>query len=75
MRKFKSIDGEEIELNGELEEYGITETEDGLFELCDKDDENSFITVDVITENGIRYVDYNEVSVWADSNIKVGLFE
>lgn len=75
MKKFKNIDGEEFELNGELEEYGILENEDGLYELCDKDSENSFTTVDVITENGIKYVEFNEISVWADSNIKVGLFE
>lgn len=72
MRKFKSLDGEELELNGEVVEYGILENEDGLYELCDKNDENSFTTVDVIEENGTMYVDFNEVSEWADSNIVVG---
>ena len=72
MRKFKSLDGEELELNGEVKEYGILENEDGLYELCDKENENSFTTVDVIEENGIMYVDFNEVSDWADSNIVVG---
>lgn len=73
MKKFKSLDGEELELNGEVKEYGILENEDGLYELCNKNDENSFTTVDVIEENGIMYVDFNEVSCWADNNIVVGL--
>ena len=72
MRKFKSLDGEELELNGEVKEYGILENVDGLYELCDKENENSFTTVDVIEENGTMYVDFNEVSEWADSNIVVG---
>lgn len=72
MKKFKSLDGEELELNGEVVEYGILENEDGLYELCNKNDENSFTTVDVIEENGIMYVDFDEVSEWADSNIVVG---
>lgn len=76
MKKFTSIDGEELELNGEVKEYGIRQIEeDGLYELCDKNDKDSFITVDVIEENGIMYVDFNEVSEWADSNIVVGLME
>ena len=72
MRKFKSLDGEELELNGEVKEYGILENVDGLYELCDKENENSFTTVDVIEENGTMYVDFNEVSEWVDSNIVVG---
>lgn len=72
MKKFKSLEGEELELNGEVKEYGILENEDGLYELCNKDNENSFTTVDVIEENGTMYVDFNEVSDWADSNIVVG---
>lgn len=76
MKKFKCIDGEELELNGEVKEYGIKQLEeDGLYELCDKNDEDSFTTVDVIEENGIMYVDFNEVSQWADSNVVVGLME
>lgn len=76
MKKFRSIDGEELELNGEVKEYGIKQLEeDGLYELCDKNDKDSFTTVDVIEENGIMYVDFNEVSQWADSNIVVGLME
>lgn len=76
MKKFTSIDGEELELNGEVKEYGIRQIEeDGLYELCDKNDKDSFITVDVIEENGIMYVDFNEVSQWADSNVVVGLME
>ena len=75
MRKFKSLDGEELELNGEVKEYGILENEDGLYELCDKDNENSFTTVDVIEENGTMYVDFNEVSDWADSNVTVGALD
>lgn len=76
MKKFTSIDGEELELNGEVKEYGIRQIEeDGLYELCDKNDKDSFITVDVIEENGIMYVDFNEVSEWADSNVVVGLME
>ena len=75
MRKFKSLDGEELKLNGEVKEYGILENEDGLYELCDKENENSFTTVDVIEENGTMYVDFNEVSDWADSNIVVGALE
>lgn len=72
MKKFKSLDGEELELYGEVTEYGILENKDGLYELCDKKDENSFLTVDVIEENGIMYVDFNEPSQWAESNIVVG---
>lgn len=72
MKKFKSLDGEELELYGEVTEYGILENKDGLYELCDKKDENSFLTVDVIEENGIMYVDFNEPSKWAESNIVVG---
>lgn len=72
MKKFKSLDGEELELYGEVTEYGILENADGLYELCDKKDENSFLTVDVIEENGIMYVDFNEPSKWAESNIIVG---
>ena len=72
MRRFKSLDGEELELYGEVAEYGILENEDGLYELCDKENENSFTTVDVIEENGIMYVDFNEPSEWAESNIIVG---
>lgn len=76
MKKFRSFDGEELELNGEVKEYGIKQLEkDGLYELCDKNDEDSFTTVDVIEENGIMYVDFNEVSQWADSNVVVGLME
>ena len=77
MKKFKSLDGKELELNGEVKEYGIRQNDDnyGLYELCDSDDENSFTTVDVIEENGIMYVDFNEVSNWADSNIVVGALE
>ncbi len=77
MKKFKSLDGKELELNGEVKEYGILQNDDnyGLYELCDPDDENSFTTVDVIEENGIMYVDFNEVSNWADSNIVVGALE
>ena len=75
MRKFTTIDGEKIELNGKIEEYGILENEDGLYELCNKEDENSFTTIDAIEENGIMYVDFNEVSEWADNNIVVGMFE
>lgn len=74
MRNFKSIDGEELELTGEIEEYGILENEDGLYELCNKNNDNSFTTVDVIYENGIYYVDFNEVSEWADNNVVVGTF-
>lgn len=74
MKNFKSIDGIDFELNGEIEEYGILENEDGLFELCDKDNENSFQTVDVIYEDGTYYVDYHEASEWADSNIIIGSF-
>lgn len=72
MKKFKSLDGEELELYGEVTEYGILENEDGLYELCEKENENSFLTVDVIEENGIMYVDFNEPSEWAESNIVVG---
>ena len=72
MKIFKSLDGEELKLNGEVKEYGILENEDGLYELCDKENENSFTTVDVIEENGTMYVDFDEVSYWADSNIIVG---
>lgn len=72
MRKFKSLDGEELELYGEVEEYGILENEDGLYELCDKENENSFTTVNVVEENGTMYVDFNEPSEWAESNIVVG---
>lgn len=75
MRKFKSLDGEELELNGEVEQYGILQNDDELYELCDKNDERSFTTVDVIEEGEIKYVGFNEVSEWADSNIVVGLFE
>ena len=75
MKKFKSLDGEELELNGEVEQYGILQNDDELYELCDKDDERSFAIVDVIKENGMCYVGFNEVSEWADSNIVVGLFE
>ena len=72
MKKFKSLDGEELELYGEVTEYGILENEDGLYELCEKENENSFLTVDVIEENGIMYVDFNEPSEWAESNNIVG---
>lgn len=72
MRKFKSLDGEELELCGEVTEYGILENGDGLYELCDKEDENSFTTVNVVKENGIMYVDFNEPSEWAENNIIVG---
>ena len=74
MKKFKTLEGIEIVLYGEVKEYGILENDDnyGLYELCDKDNENSFETVDVIEENGILYVDYNEVSDWADNNIVLG---
>lgn len=75
MKKFKTLDGEELELYGEVKQYGILQNKDELYELCDKDDERSFTTVDVIEENGIKYVEFNEVSFWADSNIVVGLFE
>ena len=74
MRKFKRLDGEELELNGKVEEYGILENEDGLYELCDKENENSFVTVDVVYEDGTYYVDFNEPSKWADSNIVIGSF-
>lgn len=72
MKIFKSLDGEKLELNGEVTKYGILENEDGLYELCEKENENSFLTVDVIEENGIMYVDFNETSEWAESNIIVG---
>lgn len=74
MKKFKTLEGKEIELYGEVKEYGILENDDnyGLYELCDKDNENSFETVDVIEENGMMYVDYDEVSDWADNNIVLG---
>lgn len=75
MRKFKSLDGQELELYGEVEEYGILENGDGLYELCNKDNKDSFTTVDVVTENGTMYVDFNEPSEWADSNIVVGTLE
>lgn len=75
MKNFKSIDGVNFELNGEVEEYGILENADGLYELCDKENENSFTTVDVVYEDGTYYVDFNEPSEWADSNIVVGMFE
>lgn len=75
MRKFKSLDGQELELYGEVTEYGILENEDGLYELCDKGSENSFTTVTVVTENGTMYVDFNEPSEWADSNIIVGALD
>lgn len=77
MKKFKTLDGEELELNGEVKEYGVLQNDDnyGLYELCELDNENSFTTVDVIEENGMLYVDFNEVSEWADSNIVVGSLE
>lgn len=77
MIKFKTLDGEELELNGEVKKCGILQNDDnyGLFELCDVDNENSFTTVDVIEENGTMYVDFNEVSRWVDSNIVVGALE
>ena len=77
MTKFKSLDGEELLLNGELKKYGILQNDDnyGLYELCDVDNENSFTTVDVIEEDGIMYVDFNEPSDWADSNIVVGALD
>lgn len=75
MRKFKSLDGQELELYGEVTEYGILENEDGLYELCDKNDKNSFTTVTVVAENGTMYVDFNEPSEWADSNIIVGALD
>ena len=75
MRKFKSLDGEELQINAEVKENGILENEDGLYELCDKDNENSFTTIDVIEENGTMYVNFNEVSDWADSNIVVGALD
>lgn len=74
MKNFKRLDGEELQLNGEVEEYGILENKDGLYELCDKENENSFRTVDVIYANGTYYVDFNEPSEWADSNIVIGSF-
>ena len=74
MKKFKSLDGEELELYGEVKEQGILENEDGLYELCEKDNENSFTTVEVVEEDGIYYVDFNEPSEWATNNIKVGEF-
>ena len=75
MKNFKSIDGIDYELNGEFEENGIFENQDGLYELCDKNNENSFTTVNVICEDNTYYVDFNEPSEWAESNIIVGLFE
>lgn len=75
MKIFKSIDGVKFELNEEIEEYGILENQDGLYELCNKDNENSFTTVDVIYADGTYYVDFNEPSEWSDSNVIVGLFE
>lgn len=75
MKMFKSLDGEKIELGNEIEKYGILENEDGLYELCNIDNENSFLTVNVIEENGNLYVNFNEPSEWADSNIVVGELE
>lgn len=75
MKMFKSLDGEKIELGNKIEKYGILENEDGLYELCNIDNENSFLTVNVIEENGNLYVNFNEPSEWADSNIVVGELE
>lgn len=75
MKNFKSIDGIDYELNGEFEEKGIFENQDGLYELCDKSNENSFTTVNVICEDNTYYVDFNEPSEWTESNVIVGLFE
>ena len=72
MKNFKSLDREELELYGEVVEYGILENADGLYELCDKNNDDSFITVDAIEENGKIYVNFNEPSEWAESNIIVG---
>ena len=75
MEKFISLDGEKIKLNGEVELKGICENDDGLYELCDKNDDRAFFRVKVVYENGNYYVDYNEVSEWADSNIIIGRIE
>lgn len=75
MKNFKSIDGVDYELSGEFEEKGIFENQDGLYELCDKNNENSFTTVNVICEDNTYYVDFNEPSEWAENNVIVGLFE
>lgn len=72
MRKFKKMNEEIVELYGELEQKGILENEDGLFELCDVENKDSFTTVDVIYEDGTYYVDYSEASRWSNSNIIVG---
>lgn len=69
---FRKLDEEEILLNEKKEKYGILENEDGLYELCNKDNENSFLTVDVVYEDGIYYVSFDEPSEWADSNIVIG---
>lgn len=72
MKKFEKMNEEIIELNGEVEKMGIIENEDGLFELTEKENTDAFEVVDVIYENGTYYVDYNETSKWADSNIIIG---
>lgn len=73
MKKFKTLEGQEFELYGEIEEYGILQREDdGLYELCDVSNENSFLTVRVVFENGQTFVDFDEPSEWGDDSIIVG---
>lgn len=66
MKKFKKMNDEIIELYGEIERVGILENEnDGLFEVCEPDNDDAFTTVDAIYEDGTYYVDYNERSRWS----------
>lgn len=73
MKKFITMnEGAEIILNGKVEEYGILENEYNEYELCEKENEESFTIVDVIYENGTYYVDFTETSKWFNSNIELG---
>lgn len=75
MKKFKLFDTKEIiELYGDIEEYGIKEEEYNLYSLCAPNDKDIFTTVNVIIENGVYYVDFNEVSKWDIDNLKIGCF-
>ena len=47
---------------------------DGLYSLCSIKDKKCIYNTYAIYDNGIYYVDFNEISEWADWNIVVGTF-
>lgn len=76
MKQFINLENEILLENineKDIELTGIKEDEDGIYNLCEVDDEESFTTVEKLYENGKTYLSFNIIFDFTN-NIVFGQF-